>query len=129
MKVEKIVSIIALSSLSIFANAAPNVMQKALKCKGQSCPYSYDFIIQPKVKKTIISSFNRSGFRTPSWLFSANSVTVPIERIVQNGYHYIKIDTCKPHFCNSDRLDGYYNVELNDFSGIYSEDGNEVRIE
>ena len=118
-----------LIALTLGANAKPNAYQQALSCKEDNCPYTYEFITTPKIKKTIITTFNNSAIRTPVWLFSGNSVTTPIEPIYKKKRRYIKIFTCKPHACNSDYLEGYYELSTNSFVGVYTEDHNETRIE
>lgn len=118
-----------LMSLAFVANAKPSAYQQALTCKADNCPYTYEFIKTPRVKKTVITAFNNSGISTPAWLFSSNSVTVPTEPVYKKKLRYMKIFTCKPHFCGSDYLEGYYELSTNSFVGVYTEDNNQMRVE
>ena len=124
-----ILLITSMISLPFVANAKPNAYQQALTCKADNCPYTYDIITTPKVKKTMITAFNNSGISTPAWLFSSNSVTTPTEPVYEKKARYMKVFTCKPHACNSDNLEGYYNSSTNTFFGVYTEDDNKMRIE
>lgn len=111
------------------AQAVPNAYQQAITCKDNNCPYTYEFISTPKVKKSIQQAFHNSKAQVPSWLFSANSVTVPVVPTIINGNKAIKIDSCKPHDCASDNVVGYYDTKTKKFSGTYTMNGKKIVIQ
>ncbi len=49
-----------LFSLAFSANAKSSAYEQALTCKKGDCPYTYEFITTPKIKKTITNALNNS---------------------------------------------------------------------
>ena len=125
---KNMIVITSLISVAFVATAKPSPYQEALTCKDD-CPYTYEFIKTPQVKKTITAAFKHSGISTPLWLFSGNSVTAPVEPSYEKKARVIKVFTCKPHNCDTDNLEGYYKPSNNSFVGVYTEDGYEISVE
>ena len=117
-----------LVSLAFSVNAKPSAYEQALTCK-EDCPYTYELITTPKIKKTITKAFDNSGASIPEWLFSANSVTTPVDSFYQQEVQYINISTCKPRACDSDSLVGYYRPATDSFFGVYTKDYEQTSIE
>lgn len=120
---KKIAFVILIGFSPLIANAESlnSLVKKTLNCNVDDCPYGFDFLAQSKVQQAVRTSFKKSGQKVPQWLFG-NSTAAPASAQSDGNQTAIYIHACQPHMCDSNFIDGFYNVQKNKFSGTYTKD-------